>query len=248
MEMAGDSPSMKSTSGFSIWPEELPGVRRQRLHVPPLALGVDRVEGERRLPGAGQAREHDQSSRGRSSVTFLRLCSRAPWMTSLSVPIRSQCRGERRPRPPPYPSGMDRDLRKTPVYRDVETFFKELLEPAFGTIADLSGPRASPDGTMVACTGSRLDALKGPAGGHARVCVVPADGSGLRQLTDGPNDDAGPSGRRTARRSRSSATGRRRDGSSSTHWRPTRSARPGSSPPWTGWWSTISGRPMVRRS
>ena len=87
---------------------------------------------------------------------------------------------------------MDRDLRKTPVYRDVETFFKELLEPAFGTIADLSGPRVSPDGTMVACTGSRLDALKGPAGGHARVCVVPADGSGLRQLTDGPNDDAGP--------------------------------------------------------
>ena len=40
--------------------QELPGVRRQRLHVPPLALGVDRVEGERGFPGAGQAREHDQ--------------------------------------------------------------------------------------------------------------------------------------------------------------------------------------------
>ena len=87
---------------------------------------------------------------------------------------------------------MDPDLRQTPVYRDVETFFKELLEPAFGTIADLAGPRVSPDGTMVACTGSRLDALEGPAHGHARICVAPADGSGLRQLTGGPNDDAGP--------------------------------------------------------
>ena len=40
--------------------QELPRVRRQRLHVPSLALGVDRVEGERGLPGAGQPREHDE--------------------------------------------------------------------------------------------------------------------------------------------------------------------------------------------
>ena len=40
--------------------EELPGVRRQRLDVAPLALGVDRVEGERRLARPGQAGEHDQ--------------------------------------------------------------------------------------------------------------------------------------------------------------------------------------------
>jgi dipeptidyl aminopeptidase/acylaminoacyl peptidase len=87
---------------------------------------------------------------------------------------------------------MDRDLRQTPVYRDVETFIKELLEPAFGTVSYLSGPRVSPDGTLVACTGARLDALEGPSLGQARVCVAPADGSGLRQLTGGPNDDAGP--------------------------------------------------------
>ena len=40
--------------------EELAGVRRQRLDVAPLALGEDRVEGERRLAGARQPREHDQ--------------------------------------------------------------------------------------------------------------------------------------------------------------------------------------------
>jgi hypothetical protein len=41
--------------------EELPGVRRQRLHVAPLALGEDRVEGEAGLAGAGQPGEHDQA-------------------------------------------------------------------------------------------------------------------------------------------------------------------------------------------
>ena len=40
--------------------EELPRVGRQRLDVAALALGVDRVEGERRLPGPGQAGDHGQ--------------------------------------------------------------------------------------------------------------------------------------------------------------------------------------------
>ncbi len=40
--------------------EELPGVRRQRLDVAPLALGEDGVEGQRRLAGPGQPGEHDQ--------------------------------------------------------------------------------------------------------------------------------------------------------------------------------------------
>ena len=40
--------------------EELPGVRRQRLDVAALALGVDRVERQRRLARARQTGEHDQ--------------------------------------------------------------------------------------------------------------------------------------------------------------------------------------------
>ena len=31
--------------------------------------------------------------RGNSSVTFLRLCSRAPWMTRVSVPTFGECTG-----------------------------------------------------------------------------------------------------------------------------------------------------------
>src|SRR5690606_13604319 len=40
--------------------EELLGVRRERLDVAALALGVDRVEGEGGLAGAARAGQHDQ--------------------------------------------------------------------------------------------------------------------------------------------------------------------------------------------
>src|ERR1039458_10227310 len=42
-------------------PEELPGIRRQRLDVAALAFGVDRVERERRLPRARQPGEHNEA-------------------------------------------------------------------------------------------------------------------------------------------------------------------------------------------
>ena len=41
--------------------QELPGVRRQRLDVASLSLGVDRVERERRFARAGQTRHDDQA-------------------------------------------------------------------------------------------------------------------------------------------------------------------------------------------
>jgi hypothetical protein len=41
-------------------PEELPRVRRQALHVAPLALGVEGVEGEARLSAPRQAGDHDE--------------------------------------------------------------------------------------------------------------------------------------------------------------------------------------------
>ena len=60
MAIAGDRPSIWSTSGFCIISQELARVGRERLDVAPLALGVDRVEGERGLARAGEAGEHDQ--------------------------------------------------------------------------------------------------------------------------------------------------------------------------------------------
>ena len=46
--------------GFLHHREKLAGVSRQRLHVAPLPLGIERVECQRRLSGTGQSRDHDQ--------------------------------------------------------------------------------------------------------------------------------------------------------------------------------------------
>ncbi len=50
--------------GLVHLPQELAGVGAQRLDVAPLPLGVDRVEGQRRLAGTGQAGEDDQPVAG----------------------------------------------------------------------------------------------------------------------------------------------------------------------------------------
>src|SRR5690606_18826636 len=51
--------------------EELPGIGRQRLDVAALALGVDGVEGQRGLAGAGQAGDDDQPVPGQVQVDVL---------------------------------------------------------------------------------------------------------------------------------------------------------------------------------
>src|SRR5205823_5254328 len=51
--------------------EELPGVGRERLDVPTLSLGVNRVEGQRRLARSGQAGNDDQPIPGDIDVDVL---------------------------------------------------------------------------------------------------------------------------------------------------------------------------------
>ena len=85
---------------------------------------------------------------------------------------------------------MQRDLRETPLYQEIEAAYRRLAEPGFGRVTQASDLRASPDGGAVAFCGFRLDALEGEP--HGRICLVAADGSGMRQVTHGPNDDSGP--------------------------------------------------------
>lgn len=94
---------------------------------------------------------------------------------------------------------MDRDLRETPLYKEVEEFYRRALEPGFGKITGATDPRVSPDGSTVAFTGSRLDKLEGTA--ESRICLAAVDGgTGLRQVTNGPNQDAEPRWSPDARR------------------------------------------------
>ena len=85
---------------------------------------------------------------------------------------------------------MERDLRETSLFKEVEAFYRSVLEPGFDSAKPAGDPAPSPDGKWIAVRGERLDRLDGHALG--RICLVGADGPDLRQITHGPNDDSEP--------------------------------------------------------
>jgi dipeptidyl aminopeptidase/acylaminoacyl peptidase len=85
---------------------------------------------------------------------------------------------------------MESDIRESPLYREIEAFYRAALEPGSGRLQGLDHPEPSPDGSEIAFVGSTLDELEGHPSG--RICLAAADGSGWRRITDGPNDDAEP--------------------------------------------------------
>jgi dipeptidyl aminopeptidase/acylaminoacyl peptidase len=103
---------------------------------------------------------------------------------------------------------MDRDLRSSPLYQEIEEHFRKVYEPGFGKVTEASDPRPSPDGRWVAFTGSIWEKLEGTP--KSRVCLAPASAGNVvggadsegaaRQVTAGPEHDAGarwsPDGRR----------------------------------------------------
>jgi dipeptidyl aminopeptidase/acylaminoacyl peptidase len=85
---------------------------------------------------------------------------------------------------------MDSDLRETPLYKDVEDFYRRALGPGFGRASDVSDPQPSPDGTCIAFRGEQWGRLEGhPVG---RIGLAATDGSWVRQITNGPHDDDQP--------------------------------------------------------
>jgi dipeptidyl aminopeptidase/acylaminoacyl peptidase len=105
---------------------------------------------------------------------------------------------------------MDRDLRETQLYKDVEDFFRLALGPGIGRASDVSDPQPSPDGRWIAFRGERWERLDGhPVG---RIGLAATDGSSVREITSGPNDDDqprwSPDGRTLTFRSDRSAEGR----------------------------------------
>ena len=93
----GREPLDEVDVGLLHLPQELPRVGRQRLHVASLALGVDRVEGERGLAGAGQPREHDQAVTGELERDVLEVVlTGAVDDEGVGAHRSSQCKGVRR--------------------------------------------------------------------------------------------------------------------------------------------------------
>jgi dipeptidyl aminopeptidase/acylaminoacyl peptidase len=95
-----------------------------------------------------------------------------------------------------YPVPMERDLRTSPLYQEVEEHFRKVYEPGFGRVTEPSDPRPSPDGRWVAFTGSIWEKLEGTA--KTRICLAAApDGAeggvgGAKEVSSGPEHDAGP--------------------------------------------------------
>src|SRR3954470_20533857 len=85
---------------------------------------------------------------------------------------------------------MERDLRHTPLFQEIEALYRSALEPGFGRLTAFSDPLPSPDGSSVVVTGSVRTKLDEEA--HGRLFLVSASGGDARQISYGPNDDAGP--------------------------------------------------------
>src|SRR5579859_3406097 len=80
---------------------------------------------------------------------------------------------------------VDRDLRPTPLYQEIEAHFQRALAPAFGRISGAADPAPSPDGRHIAFTGSRMERLDGlPA---TRVCLLDLQTDACEEITGGPN-------------------------------------------------------------
>src|SRR5438876_6756276 len=85
---------------------------------------------------------------------------------------------------------MDRDIRETAIYKEIEEHFRRKLEPAFGRISGADHLAPSPDGRVIAFTGSKMEKLEGtPA---TRICLVDVASGELSEATAGPNDDSLP--------------------------------------------------------
>jgi dipeptidyl aminopeptidase/acylaminoacyl peptidase len=85
---------------------------------------------------------------------------------------------------------MDRDIRNTDLYREIEELFTSIYKPGSGLIVDGTDVTASLDGRYGAFTGSRLETIEGPL--VNRVCLVDLETGELEQITHGPNSDRLP--------------------------------------------------------
>jgi dipeptidyl aminopeptidase/acylaminoacyl peptidase len=95
---------------------------------------------------------------------------------------------------------MERDLRHTALYHEIEEHFRRAYAPAFGRISGVADLAPSPDGQRVAFTGSKWELLEGRP--TTRICIADMATGAVEEVTAGPNSDRypqwSPDGRRLA--------------------------------------------------
>src|SRR3989475_1750443 len=170
--------------GLLHQPQELAGVGRQRLHVLPLALGVDGVECQRGLPGAGDAGQDDKLIPGNLDGDVLEVVFACPanndavkWHVLLVYrrphrprpPGRPRRPPSPRPRPAPAKNGSPRPFFNSPIWsRSTAAFSNSRLADALrisrssvsmvcsNSWGESIRRRAISQGTLARCSSARV--------------------------------------------------------------------------------------------
>lgn len=83
-----------------------------------------------------------------------------------------------------------RDIRETPLYREIEAFYEAMGQPGSGQISDAAEVHGSPDGQYAVFAGSVVEKLEGAP--NTRICLMDLATGDTRILTFGPNCDRLP--------------------------------------------------------
>src|SRR6266478_944735 len=85
---------------------------------------------------------------------------------------------------------MERDLRATDLYLEIEALCKTIRQPGTGQISEAVEIHASPDGRHAVFAGTLMDTLDGKP--PTRICLTDLATADTRVLTFGPNVDRLP--------------------------------------------------------
>jgi dipeptidyl aminopeptidase/acylaminoacyl peptidase len=85
---------------------------------------------------------------------------------------------------------MERDIRATDLYKEIETLCTSIRQPGTGQVSDAVEIHASPDGRQAVFAGTILDVLEGAP--PTRICVTELATGDTRVLSFGPHTDRLP--------------------------------------------------------
>ena len=85
---------------------------------------------------------------------------------------------------------MDRDIRRSDLYQEIEALYKNLRRPGTGRISDAAAVHVSLGGQYAVFQGFLMDKLEGVP--SSRICRVDLTSADTRVLTFGPNTDRLP--------------------------------------------------------
>src|SRR5579884_3095303 len=85
---------------------------------------------------------------------------------------------------------MERDIRETSLYHELENQTRRLAEPAVGEILEADDPQLSSDGKTAAVSGSTLETWDGDR--VSRVCLIDVSSGEISAVSSGPHDERSP--------------------------------------------------------